>query len=174
MLTPHLPKQLNKEAWADVILTDTIVTFSKYFYHKIRFVVNDETCFSRVENGVKVYYIKDEYLQGLVLLGVMDIDWTDFSADNLSVSQTAGYGYYTPEYVGCISCSFETLMGYQMAADMTSLYNRGIFIEFQDPNKLILTNAINTTVDLKSFVVDLLVQHPNLLFLQQRWRRLKL
>ena len=161
-LTPHLPKEFGKEAWAKVIENDTIVTFSRYFYHMIRFVVNDETTDQRIENNIKTYYIKDEYLQGMKLLGVKDINWSDFSSDNLSVSQTAGYGYYTPDYMGCPQCTFETIMGYQMAADVQSLYNRGIFIDFEYPNKLRLTGSGNVSVNLKSFVVDLLVQHPNL------------
>lgn len=161
MLTPHLPKQLDKAAWAKVIEEDTIVTFSRYFYHKIRFVVNDETTNKRMENNIMTYYIKDEYLQGLKLLGVKDIDWSDFSEENLGVSQTAGYGYYTPNYIGCPICTFETMMGYQMMADMQSLYNQGIFIDFDYPNKLKLTSSGNVNVNLKTFVVDLLVQHPN-------------
>lgn len=161
-LTPHLPKELNKSSWADVIEKDTIVTFSRYFYHKIRFTVNKETTNQKVENGVTVYYIKDEYLQGMKLLGVKDIDWTDFSSDNLSLSQTGGYGYYYPNYIGCPSCTFETIMGNQMMADMQSLYNQGIYVDFEYPNKLKLTGSGGANINLKKFVVDLLVQHPNL------------
>lgn len=162
MLTPHLPKELSKPKWAEVIEQDTIVTFSRYFYHKIRFVVNDETTNKKQENGVTVYYIKDEYLQGMKLLGVKDIDWSDFSSDNLSVAQTGGYGYYAPNYIGCPSCTFETITGYQMMADMQSLYSQGIYIDFEYPNKLKLTGSGGTNINLKKFVVDLLVQHPNL------------
>lgn len=161
-LTPHLPAEYGKQAWAKVIEEDTLVTFSRYFYHQIRFVVNDETTNKRVEDNITVYYIKDEYLQGMKLLGVRDINWSDFSSDNLSVSQTAGYGYYSPDFFGCPECMFETMMGYQMMADMQSLYNRGIFIDFEYPNKIKLTGAGNVDINLKSFVVDLLVQHPNL------------
>lgn len=161
-LAPHLPKEFNKNAWAEVIEEDTLVTFSRYFYHQIRFVVNKETTNQRIENNIKTYYIKDEYLQGMKLLGVRDINWSDFSSDNLSVSQTAGFGYYTPDFMGCPQCTFETMLGYQMAADMQSLYNRGIFIDFEYPNKIRLTGSGNVSINLESFVVDLLVQHPNL------------
>ena len=91
-LSPHLPKELSKEAWADIIKEDTMVTFSRYYYNKMRFTVNEETCVKRRENGKEVYYIKEEYLGGAKLLGVEDIDWMDSSADNLGLSQTAGYG----------------------------------------------------------------------------------
>ena len=94
LLTAHLPKELGKERWAKVVEKDTLVTFSRYYYHQIRFVVDNNTCDIRKENGITTYYIKDEHLQGLVLLGVRDIDWSDFSSDNTSVSQSYGYGYY--------------------------------------------------------------------------------
>jgi hypothetical protein len=161
-LTPHLPENLNKAAWAKVIEEDTLVTFSRYFYHKIRFLVNDETTYNKIENGVKVYYIKDEYLQGMKLLGVEDIDWQDFSGDNIALAQTGGYGYYTPNYIGCPVCTYETMMGYQMMADMQSLYNQGIYVDFEYPNKLILSGIGGTVINIKKFVVNLLVQHPNL------------
>ncbi len=162
-LTPHLPKEMNKEAWGHrVIEKKTLKTFSRYYYHQVRFVVNKDSCNIRKENGITTYYIKDEYLQGLELLGVRDIDWNDFSSDNLSVSQTAGYGYYSPDYIGCPQCSFETMVGYQMMADMQSLGNRGIYIDFQYPNKLQLKGSGNQDINLNKFVVDLLVEHPNL------------
>lgn len=161
-LTPHLPPEYNKDQWAKVIKEDTIVTFSRYFYHQIRFVVNEQTTHQKIEKGIKYYYIKDEFLQGMKLLGVRDINWSDFSSDNLSLSQTAGFGYYTPEYMGCPECTFETVLGYQMMADMQSLYNRGIFIDFEYPNKLWLTGSGNVNINLKQFVVDLLVEHPGL------------
>lgn len=162
LLTPHLPKQLGKEKWAKVIEKDTMVTFSRYYYHQIRFLVDSTTCNIRKEHGITTYYIKDEELQGLVLLGVRDIDWSDFSSDNTSVSQSSGYGYYSPDYLGCPQCTFETMIGYQMIADMQSLYNRGIYIEFSYPNKLQLRGSGNVDINLKKFVIDLLVQHPNL------------
>ena len=160
-LTPHLPKELNKEAWADVIKTDTLVTFSRYFPQKVRFVVNDESCNKVYENKKWVYYIKDEYLGGAKLLGVIDIDWQDTSGDNLGVGQTAGYGYYIPNYGGMES-TFDAFLSSQMSADVASLYNNQIYVDFQYPNKLSITRAGDVDVNLKSFVVNLLVQHSNL------------
>lgn len=161
MLTKHLPPELNKEAWAKVIIEDTLVTFSRYFPNKIRFVVNNETCNKKIENGKTVYIIKDEYLGGAKLLGAKDISWEDCSANNISVSQTAGYGYYIPN-IGGIEDTLATFMQYQMAADNASLYNNNIYLDFEYPNKIILSRAGGVNIDLKSFVVDLLVEHSNL------------
>lgn len=160
-LTPHLPKHLSKPMWAKIIEEDSLITFSRYFYHKIKFTVNDETCYKKKENNITTYYIKDEYLQGLMLLGIMDINWTDFNSDNLSLSQTGGYGYYSPDYMGCPQCTYENMIGLQMANDMQSLYNRGIFIDFEYPNRLQLTGAAGVNINLKSFVIDLLTVHPS-------------
>lgn len=161
MITPHLPKEINKDAWADIIKTDTLVTFSRYYPQKVRFPINDETTIKTKENGRTVYYIKDEWLQGVKLLGAMDIDWQDVSADNLSVGQIAGYGYYIPNYGG-LESTFESFLSTQMTADVASLYNNNIFVDFEYPNKIILSRAGNIDVSLNKFVVNLLVQHHTL------------
>jgi hypothetical protein len=161
MLDKHLPSELNKESWANIIQTDTLVTFSRYFPNKVRFVVNDVTCEKRTENKKTVYYIRDEYLQGHKLLGVIDIDWADTSQDNLSVGQTAGYGYYVPNYGG-MEDTLNSFLNFQSAANIGSLYNNNIFVNFEYPNKISICRAGNVQLNLSSFVVDLLVQHEDL------------
>ena len=161
LLTPHLPKELNKDSWAKEIETNTLVTFSRYYPNRLPFHVNTETCDRARENGKWVYYIKDEYLNGLKLLGVMDIDWTDVSADNLSVGQTAGYGYYIPNYGG-IDATYEAYVSSQIAANISSLYNNGIYLDFTYPNKISISRAGNVDVKLERFSVILLVQHHNI------------
>ena len=160
-LVPHLPEGLNKKAWASVIEEDTMVTFSRYFPQRVRFVVNEDTCYKKRENNKLYYYIKDECLNGVKLLGVRDIDWQDTSMDNLSIGQTAGYGYYTPTYGG-FSDTLNSFVTFQNAADTNSLYNNQIFVEFTYPNKLWIGRAGNIEVNLNNFVVELLVQHTNL------------
>ena len=161
MLTPHLGKKFGKEAWAKVIETDTMVTFSRYYPRQIPFTVNSETCVMRREHNKTYYYIKDEYLKGTKLLGVRDIDWQDTSADNISVGQTAGYGYYVPAYGG-MEDTLTSFTQFQQAADIGSLYNNQIYVDFEYPNKLWIGRAGNLDVNLSSFVVLLLVPHTNL------------
>ena len=94
-LTPHLPEKFGKGAWAEVIKDQTLTTFSRYFPWKVPFVITDDI---PKRNG---WYIIDEekYFGGTgILLGVQDIDWNDFSANNLSVAQIAGYGNYIDFY----------------------------------------------------------------------------
>ena len=161
LLTPHLPKELNKEAWAETIEEDTMVTFSRYFPLKVRFVINSETCHKVREDNCWYYIIKDEYLAGAKLLGVIDIDWNDTSADNLGVGQTAGYGYYIPNYGG-LESTFDAFLSNQMNADVASMYNNNIFVDFKYPNKIGIKRAGGLDVDLNSYVVNLLIQHHTL------------
>ena len=114
-LIPHLPEGIQKSDWANVIMSDTIVEFSRYFPNRLKMVINDTTCYKKKENNVMWYYIKDEVLQGL-----------------------------------------------QMAADFASLYNRGIYIDFEYPNRFALKGLGNVNYDLSSFIVVLLVEHMSL------------
>lgn len=161
VLSSVLPKEFAKDTWVDVIKDDTMPTFSRYFPRKVRFVVNNETCNIRMENKKRVYYIKDELLGEAKLLGVIDIDWQDTSADNISINNVGGMGYYIPNYGG-MEDTFNAFTGLQMAADIASLYNNNIFLDFEYPNKIIISRAGNVDVKLDTFVVNLLVEHSNL------------
>lgn len=162
-LTPHLPSFATKDKWADRIRKKTLPEFSRYYPNKLPLVVNDETCYKRKENDGKTwYYIKDEILQGVKLLGVLDIDWMDHTNRNasLGVSNASASRYYPTN--GCIASTFETMVGLQMAADISSLYNRGICIDYKDPGKFCVVGTGNTDYDLTSFVVSILVEHVSL------------
>jgi hypothetical protein len=161
VLSSVLPPDFNKDSWVEVIKTDTMPTFSRYFPRKLRFVVNNQTCNIRMEDKKRVYYIKDELLGDAKLLGVIDIDWQDTSADNISINNIGGMGYYVPNYGG-MEDTFNAFTGLQMAADLASLYNNNIFVDFDYPNKIIISRAGNLDIKLDSFVVNLLVEHSNL------------
>ena len=162
-LTPHLPKGMQKEDWADrVIMKDSIVTFSRFFPYRFPLVINENTCDKKKERNVVWYYIKDEILQGTKLLGLKDIDWTDTSAANSSLANGSIGTYYYPAAAPCIDATFESMMALQFAADTASLYNRGITIDFQYPNRFSLKGLGNANYDLDSFVIILLVEHRSL------------
>lgn len=161
-LTPHLPKFCNKEEWARTVKQDTLVTFSRYFPNKLKMVINDDTVDKKKEDGVVWYYIKDEILQGAKLLGIMDIDWMDNTTNNSSLGDTSlGGGYYYPSFA-CPEDTFDSILALQTNADFASLYNRGLFIDFEDPNRFSIKGLGNTNYDLKSFTVILLVEHLSL------------
>ena len=120
VLSSVLPDEFKKDKWVDVVKTDTMPTFSRYFPREIRFVVNDKTCHMVKEDKKTVYYIDDSLLGDVKLLGVRDIDWQDTSGDNLSLSNVSGLGYYIPNYGG-MEDTFNAFTGIQMAADVASL-----------------------------------------------------
>lgn len=161
-LAPYLPEEFKKAKWADVILDDTMVTFSRYYPNRLKMVIDDDTCNKETKDGVVWYYIKDEVLQGCKLLGLYDIDWTDHTSVNSSLGATSlGGGYYYPSFA-CPEATFSSILALQMQADMSSLYNRGIYIDFQYPNRFALKGLGNTNYDLNKFVVILLVEHRSL------------
>lgn len=163
MLEPHLPDFCNKESWAtEVIMKDTIVTFSRYFPNRFKMVINDETCYKKTDNQkVLWYYIKDEILNGAKLLGISDIDWMDTSSNNAGLGASSVGNYFYPSF-GCPIGTFESIAALQTTADFNSLYNRGIYIDFQYPNHFCLRGIGNTNYDLNSFTVILLVEHCSL------------
>ena len=61
-----------------------------------------------------------------------------------------------------IAATFENILALQTAADFASLYNRGITIDFQYPNRFSLRGLGNTNYDLDRFVVVLLVEHKSI------------
>jgi glycogen debranching enzyme len=165
-LTPlmdALPAEIKKDKWADVIMQDTIVTFSRYYPHKFKMQINDETVVKRKDSsGVLWYYIKDEILDGIKLLGIRDIDWTDISSANSSLTNTSlAGGYYYPQFA-CPEATLESIMTLQMNANISSLYNRQIYIDFEYPNRFCLKGLANTNYDFNSFVVILLIEHRSL------------
>lgn len=150
MIYKHLPDEIKKPAWEQRILKKTLPTFSRYFPHKVPFVVSENTCNMKKINNQRVYYIKDEYLGSLKVLGVQDIDWGDVSTNNM--------GLYRPREFS----PHNDFMGYQMQQDTMSLYNDEIYPEFEYPNKITLTRVGGQYVGAHTFTLKLLVEHRNL------------
>ena len=163
-LSGHLPKGLEKSDWAEIIKTDTLVEFSRHFPNRFKMIINDQTCDKKFDKDTNTmwYYIKDEILAGCKLLGVKDIDWTDTSSANSSLTNGSIGTYFYPSGAVCIEGTFESILGAQMMADFASLYNRGIVINYEYPNRFCLKGLGNTNYNLSNFVVIVLVEHASL------------
>ena len=164
-LMPSLPEYLSKSHWCDdVIMQDTIVTFSRFFPYEFEFQVTDETCYKeKGEDGVIWYYIKDEVLGDSKLLGLYDLKFDDATMRNWGLGASTTYGtWYYPSGGGCPISTFETISALQMAADFNSLYNRALYIDFRYPNKFAIKGIANTNYDLKSFMIKMLIEHKSL------------
>ena len=163
-LGEFLPEHLKKPEWGKIIMEDSLVTFSRYFPQQFKMIINDDTCEKRLdrETNTMWYYIKDEVLKDTKLLGIKDIDWTDTSSANNSLTNGSVGTYYYPTSIACPAATYESIITLQTYADFASLYNRGIVIDFQYPNKFCLKGLGNTNYDLSTFVVVLLVEHKSL------------
>lgn len=154
----NLPEHLCKDKWADVIINDSLTTFSRYFPNSMHIVLN---LAQRKKDG---YYVLDEYVpDGVEIIGVRDIDWSLFSRDSLRLQEAQGYGTYdfmTNNY------GLDDIALLQMRADHMSLFNNQIFVDFKAPNmiKISCVTGADVTKTMKSFPIEILIKHaPNLM-----------
>lgn len=150
--------QLGKNDWAnEVIIPDTLVTFSRYFPNMIEYPMSKS---SPSKDGW--YIIDEEFVEGVEILGARDIDWTSFTNDSLYYAQEMGYGAI--DYLALQSgFSVEDVAMIQMRKDMNSLFNSGIFVDFKPPNMIKLTCATNANMSrsLKNYKIILLIKHAD-------------
>ena len=124
----NLPDNLKKEKWAEnVIIPDTITTFSRFFPYKIPVMV-DSTC---KKDGY--YFIDKDLPEDIEILGVRDINWKTFARDSIRIQQGVGYGIY--DFLSH-NYGMDDIALLQMRADNTSLFNNGIYIDFIPPNMI--------------------------------------
>lgn len=162
LLPLKLPEEIAKPTWAErVIIPDTLVTYSRYFPRQFRYKVDAKT--HPKKDGW--YLLDEDYIgTGAKILGVRDLDFSTFSDDSLALQINAGMGAYDYLSSSLSYCPEDILLA-QLSADNLSLFNRGIYVEFQPPNMFRLVNCTNTEMakSLQSFYILLLLEHdPNL------------
>jgi hypothetical protein len=156
----NLPPELSKDKWAtDVIIPDTLTTFSRYFPNQIEYQVNQSH--PRKDGW---YYIDESFIEGVEVLGVRDLDWATLSQDSLFYQDQMGYGM-VDALAQSSGFSFEDVAMVQMKADFTSLFNNRLYIDFQAPNKFAVKGNANLDYGkgLKNFKVLLLIKHADTL-----------
>lgn len=147
----NLPNDISKDKWADVIKEDTLVTFSRFYPHAFKYKLGP----SDKKNGC--YYLDEDIIGGMKILGLRDISWEDFATDSLGIQENAGYGIY--DFLGS-NYGMSDIGLIQMRADHMSLFNRGIYPIFEPPNKIRLQSATTTDVGgISNFHVWILVEH---------------
>jgi hypothetical protein len=154
-----LPADIAKDTWVDeVIIPDTLLTYSRYFPHMVRIMIdtNDK---SKKKDG---YYIIDtNLLGGQEILGVRDIAWDVYGQNDGGLAQQSGIGYY--DYLSAYNnYSMDDVMLLQARADMTSIFNNSIFVDFKEPNMIRLQSVTHgdITGGLGSIPLDVFVCHP--------------
>lgn len=152
-LSPHLPEQFGKNAWAKVIKEDTLLTYSRYCPRKFSFKITQQTA---PKKG-PWYYIDEDYIGGDVILGVGDIDWTKFGNRSIGLAQTFGYG--TIDAGLAANYTVNDILGMKSRADFASMFSNQIIPEFEPPNKIRLVAAGNYDVNIGEFNITLLLKH---------------
>lgn len=153
----NLPDSLGKEKWADIIIEETLDIFSKYIPHKIEYIVDPSR--DKAPNGD--YYIIDESLipGDVEIIGIRDYKW-DSPTNSLNGVNGQGiglYDYYSDPY------SLDDVGMIQGYADLASLFNLGLYVDFDPPNKFYIKNALghNACLIHQKFAIEIFIKHAS-------------
>ena len=154
-----LPEDIAKDKWVDeVIIPDTLLTFSRYFPHMVTIKIDMRDKTKKTKDG---YYIIDTNLVGgQEILGVRDLNWQEYGVDG-GLAQAGGIGIY--DYLSAYNnYSSSDVMLLQARADMTSMFNNTIFVNFKEPNLIRLESVTHgeITGGLSEIPLDVFVCHP--------------
>lgn len=149
----NLPEGLDKDSWADIVIEDTLPTFSRYFPYQV-IVIVDNTC---MKDGF--YFIdKLDVLKGAKIIGVCDVDWQAYRADPRY--EHYGINFSTYDFIGR-DYNLDDIAFSQVNADLMSLFNLGIYVEFQYPNKVKLVSVNGATISkYRPFPLKVFIEHP--------------
>ena len=150
-----LPDGLKKNDWAAIIAEDTIPVFSQYFPYSIVDIITPD-------QKKDDYFFIDQHLpDGARILGVKDIDWFSYRAD--SRFDRYGINIPTQEWLSrdyALSDVALTAVG----NDMMSLFDLGIYPEFEYPNKIRLVSVNGTFISqYRPFPLRIFLEHPSLM-----------
>lgn len=150
----NLPDDIKKEKWAtEVIANETLDTFSRYFPHAVLVTLDTQ----KTKNG---YCLIDDFIcEQFDIIGIRDIDWKAFSRSSPTMQMGSNYGMY--DFLTSSYDVEDAMMG-QMVSDHVSLFNNGIYFDFQPPNMLKFTSSLgyDLTKGLREVPMKLLVKHP--------------
>lgn len=150
----NLPDYLQKDKWAsEVICNETLDTFSRYFPHKLPYVIGPE-------NKKGPFYLIDESIcESVTILGAGDINWRDWSHHYPGLM----YGGVNSYDMMTSGVDFETFADVQMMADHVSAFSNGIYIEFFPPNRIKLNIVISSSflTNFQRIPIELYVKHAD-------------
>lgn len=150
-LIPHLPDSLNKEAWVTTIKEDSIETFSRYYPWKVPYRID-----SRTKRKGKWYLLDEELLGNAKIIGAADIDWSNYGNSNSGLTNY-GFGYTNPVMMDMSLCD---IFGLQMDANIGSLFNNNVYVEFQAPNMVAFVGIGSNDIAFTNLVINVLLEHP--------------
>ena len=146
-----LPDSLKKDTWPEILQDTTLPTFSRYFPNGYTTTIRPD-CY---RNGW--YYIDQNVPKGSIILGVSDLDWQEYRVEpsygrygiNFST-----YDFMSREY------NMDDVAFSQMSADICSLFDNSIYIEYKAPNKVRLVSVQGAPVSQHApFPLKIFLQH---------------
>ena len=149
-----LPPELGKDQWARKVITkETLDTFSRFFPHKMPYVLGPE-------NKKNNYWLIDETIcNNVKILGALDIDWKLWSAHFPGLL----YGGVNSYDMMTSGIDFETAVDVQMMADHVSMFTNGIYVRYVPPNKIFLDIVISSSflTNFQRIPINLAVKHAD-------------
>jgi len=77
----NLPENLQKDKWANVIIEDTLETFSRYYPHKIEYTVYKEDASTKFPD---YFHIDEDRIPGdITIFGLRDINFSSLYTSNV-------------------------------------------------------------------------------------------
>lgn len=153
LITLQLPDEIGKDTWHTIIEEDTLPTFSRYFPYRITTII-DNTC---EKDGF--FFIDKDVPEGCKILGVKDIDWAAYRVDPRF--DRYGINFSTYDFISR-DYGIDDVAFSQMSADYLSLFNLGIYIEFDYPNKIRLVSVNGSPVSrYRPFPLQIFIEHPS-------------
>lgn len=153
-----LPDDLKKDKWPDeVIIPDTLETFSRYFPHMVRVMVKTNT---KQKDGW--FRIDTEFINNEQIIGVRDIAFDIYGSDSTYVQQSQGLGVYD-YFTGSAQYNLDDVMMLQERADIASIFNNQTYVEFKEPNMLRVTSVTGGDMSalMSEIPVDIFIKHPS-------------
>lgn len=157
----NLPDEINKDTWAkEVIAEETIPTFSRFFPHKITVYLDRE----RTPQDREGYYLLDPSLvDGAKILGIKDINFhafRDTGATAIPGMVSGGLGFY--DFATAVSeYTYDDIALLQGSADLNSIFNGQVFVEFEYPNRVRFRMAVGRqSIPFRIVPLDVFVEHP--------------
>ena len=147
-----------KDTWPkEIIIPDSLTTFSRYFPHMVRIGVSTK---HKTKDGY--FLIDQDLVNGEEIIGVRDIAFDIFGQDSTYVQQAQGLGIY--DYLTTSATySLDDVLLLKARADMASIFNNQTYLEFKEPNMVKVTSV--TGGDLTSMMsvlpIDVFIKHPS-------------
>lgn len=150
-----LPDGLKKDDWAGIIMEDTIPVFSQYFPYKLCEIITPD-----MKKG-EWCYIDQNLPEGTRILGVKDLDWNAYKSD--WTYDKYGINTLSQDYMASREFILDDVALTAAGADLVSLFDLGIYIEFEMPNKIKLVTVNGAPVSqFRPFPLIILIEHPGL------------